>query len=165
MNNFEDWYEDYLPLIYGAMKYLKIQNQRDEFYQIELVALWEASVRYHEERGKFESYAYSYILNRMKTAMSRMNTYGERFTLTEDKYLNLYQASHEPSDMIADLVFETYLHYLTKNQQAVVVERYLYNHSVIETSNNLGISIDAVKNRTRDALKKLRKMIKRDEEN
>lgn len=99
----------------------------------------------------------------MKTVMSRMNTYQERFSLTEDKYLNLYQGSHETPEVIADLVFETYLSYLTKNQQEVVIQRYWYNHSVIETAQNLGISIDVVKNRTRDALKKIRQIIKRDE--
>ena len=29
---FDNWYEEKLYLIYGAMKQLKIQGQRDEFY-------------------------------------------------------------------------------------------------------------------------------------
>lgn len=160
MKSFDTEYEQYLPLVYGAMKYLKIYDQKDDFYQIGLVALWEAMVRYDEKKGKFESYAYSYILNRMKTMMSRMNYYRERHQITEDKYLNMYADKPYASCILNDLVFETYLKFLTDNQQEVVVERYLYNHSVLETSNRLGISVNAVKNRTRDALNKLRKMLK-----
>ncbi len=45
---FEHWYEEKLYLVYGAMKKLHLRGDLDEFYQIGLVALWEASLRYNE---------------------------------------------------------------------------------------------------------------------
>lgn len=59
---FEDWDEKKVHLVYGPIKQLNIQGQRDEFYPIGLVALWEASVRYEEGKDEFDSFAYSYIL-------------------------------------------------------------------------------------------------------
>lgn len=156
---FDDWYEEKLHLIYGAMKQLKIQGQRDEFYQVGLVALWEASVRYEEGKGTFDAFAYSYILNRMKTTLSRMTTYGSRYQVTEPEYMELNAEESFGTKLIGYLAFETYLSYLSKNQQDVLTERFLYDSSLEETAKHLNISIHAVKNRTRDAIAKLRKIL------
>ena len=49
---FEFLYQEKLHLVYGAMKQLHIQGNTEEFYQIGLVALWEASLRYEEGKGE-----------------------------------------------------------------------------------------------------------------
>lgn len=158
---FEHWYEEKLYLVYGAMKKLHLRGGLDEFYQIGLVALWEASLRYNEEKGEFDHFAYSYIINRMKTSLTRMTKYQERICLTEDHFLETYEEEFSKSEnIINDLIMENYLRYLTKNQQEVIRERYINDYSVEETAKQLGISVNAVKNRTRDALKKLRKILK-----
>ncbi len=157
---FENWYQEKLHLVYGAIRQLHIQGNIDEFYQIGLVALWEASIRYDEEKGEFDKYAYSYILNRMKTGLTRMTNYQQRVCVTEDKLLDTYGGGSYESEVMDNMMMEIYLGYLTKNQQAVIKERYINDCSLEETAKRLGISVGLVKNRTRDAINKLRKILK-----
>lgn len=157
---FESWYEEKLYLVYGAMKRLRIRGNVDEFYQIGLVALWEASLRYQEDKGEFDSFAFSYIINRMKTAMTRMTNYQQRICLTEDHLLDSHEGDCSDSEkVINELIVEHYLLGLTKNQQEVIRERYINDYSIEEVAKHLGISTGAVKNRTRDAINKLRKIL------
>ncbi|MDB8559594.1 sigma-70 family RNA polymerase sigma factor [Turicibacter sanguinis] len=160
--SFECWYEEKLYLVYGAMKRLHIQGNTDEFYQIGLVALWEASLRYEEEKGEFDSFAYSYIINRMKTMLTGMTRYQERHCVTEDQLLDTYEGSSFGDQVMEELMMESYLRGVTPNQQEVVRERYVLNYSVEDVAKHLGISVNAVKNRTRDAMNKLRKSLKGD---
>lgn len=160
--SFDQCYQEKLHLVFGAMKQLHIQGNTDEFYQIGLVALWEASLRFEEGKGEFDSYAYSYIINRMKTALTKMTNYQQRVCMTEDNILDTFDGGSFEDRVIDEIGFESYLITLTKNQQEIIRERYLYNQSQEEVSKKLGISVNAVKNRTRDALKKLRKIIKGD---
>lgn len=156
---FEFWYQEKLHLVYGAMKQLHIQGNTEEFYQIGLVALWEASLRYEEGKGEFDSYVYSYILSRMKTALTRMTNYQQRICVTEDQYLDIYESGSYETKVMDELIMEAYLKYLTKNQQDVIRERYVSDLSVEETATLFGISVSAIKNRTRDAIHKLGKVL------
>lgn len=156
MEPFEDWYESKLKLIYGAMKRLKIRGNRDEFYQVGLIALWEASKRYDDTVGTFDVYAYSYILNRMKSAMTRENSYQNRYCPVDHEMLEDSRQTVIQPEVMMSLMMPCYLKCLTAKQNEVIVERYVLNHDVKTTANRLGISVDAVKNRTRDALKKMR---------
>lgn len=64
---FENRYQEKLHLVYGAIRQLHIQGNIDEFYQIGLVALWEASIRY--DCGKLQS-----DMMRKKESLTNMPT-------------------------------------------------------------------------------------------
>ena len=154
--NFDKDYEQYLGLIYGAIKSLniRIKVDHDELIQVGLFALYEAMEKYDSKRlNQFEPYAYFIIKNRLKNELTKRNNYLDRFAVTEDELLNL----HESPDlrMTEGYFEENYLHVLTEKQKAVVIERYLNNRSVKETAKVLGITEDSVKNRARDARKAL----------
>ena len=96
----------------------------------------------------------------MKTALTRMTNYQQRIFVTEDQYLDIYESGSYETKVMDELIMEAYLKYLTKNQQDVIRERYVNDLSVEETTTQLGISVSAVKNRTREAIHKLRKVLK-----
>jgi len=75
---FEKLHQQFEPMIYHAMKELGISKNEQEFYQICCIALWEASLRFNEEKGKFKSYAYSYMIGRMKSALTEEKEAGKR---------------------------------------------------------------------------------------
>lgn len=149
--------EQYRYLITLGMKKLKIMGHYDDFYQIGLEAIWEATQKYDSLKGEFEPFAYFYIINRMKTAMTKMNQFQAWFVVTEDKLLE--RNSHVVYPMEDISIEDKYFNGLTAKQKVVMVERFLNNRSVEETANYLGITIDAVKNRTRDAKKSIIKML------
>jgi len=161
MKDFDSQYEQYLPLIYGAIKKLNIQNNKEEYFQVGLDALWEAASKFNPQTGKFEPFAYFYIINRMKSEMTITNKIHQRYILTEQKYLDQYEENASQYDENIALE-ERYFKDLTVNQRKVMVERFLNNRSIEETAAYLGISIDAVKNRTRDSKKKILEMLQKE---
>ncbi len=160
MESFETLYDTKQHLIYGALRYLKIYRNKDDYYQIGVLALWEASLHFDETKGTFDTYAYSMILGRLKTALTKANRYESRARSFEPA--DLSQMSYEnTTDLdLQQLLFESYTMYLTPKQANVILERFLYNHDVKTVAKKLGISENAVKNRTRDAMITLRKIYK-----
>lgn len=96
----------------------------------------------------------------MKTGLTRTTNYQQRVCVTEDKLLDTYGGGSYESEVMDNMMMEIYLGYLTKNQQAVIKERYINDCSLEETAKRLGISVGLVNNRTRDAINKLRKILK-----
>ncbi|MDB8559592.1 hypothetical protein [Turicibacter sanguinis] len=78
---FEEWQEEKRYLIEGAMKQLQIEEmEANEFYEIGLVALWEASIRYEKDSTDFDMIAYICIVNRMKDVRAdRLGNVAEKF--------------------------------------------------------------------------------------
>lgn len=152
--------EHYSYLIYRSMKKLNIMGHYDEFLQIGREAVWEASKKFDPHKGEFEPFAYLYIINRMKTAMTKMNRIQARYIVMSDTFLELNGSAINPMKEVS--IEEKYFHGLTVKQREVMVERFLNNRSVEETANYLGITVDAVKNRTRDAKKTIIKTLDKD---
>ncbi|MEQ6376320.1 sigma-70 family RNA polymerase sigma factor [Bacillaceae bacterium S4-13-56] len=65
MEEFQDVVIQYEPMVYHIMNRLGIRDYEQEFYQEGLLALWEAYRTYEESKGKFNTYAYSLIRNRL----------------------------------------------------------------------------------------------------
>ncbi|MDP4171531.1 MAG: sigma factor, partial [Bacillota bacterium] len=61
MESFEELSEQYTPMIHKIMNTLHIFKNKEEFYQLGLIALWEANERFDPQKGSFTTFAYSYI--------------------------------------------------------------------------------------------------------
>jgi len=155
--NFSILCKRYTPLIYGAMKKLNIQGAKEEYIQIGVTALFEATENFDSQKGSFEGYAYFLMLNRMKTAMTKINKEQERFVLVEDEFLNQYESRE--NELTKEQLLTKYGAILTERQKEVFIARYIEERSVIETAALLGITEDAVKNRAREIRKRILKML------
>ena len=56
MMEFEQLATNYSKMIYSMIHSLGIYKNQDEFYQIGLISLWEASQHYDEQKGAFPAY-------------------------------------------------------------------------------------------------------------
>src|SRR3954465_2787225 len=65
MSDFEQLATQYSKMIHSIIHTLHIYKNQDEFYQIGLLALWDASKNFNEQKASFSTYAYSYIKGRM----------------------------------------------------------------------------------------------------
>lgn len=156
---FEELHEQFEPMIYHAMKRLAIYKNKPEFYQIGCVALWEASQRFNEEKGEFKSYAYSYIIGRMKSALSEERLKEERESQSEDIWVEDEATLHDFSTVLWEGFVEKMSCLLTKNQLKWVKAYCLYGSTPSEIAEDEGVSVAAVKGWRRDAIGKLRKYL------
>lgn len=158
MESFEQLTTQYTPMIYKIISSLNIYMNKDEFFQIGLIALWEAYERFDPEKGNFTNYAYTFIKGRLLTEMSQSNRYTE----------NTYTVNEEFLDFIADefsscpLEEDILLSYcqaaaLTENQTKWVLYTCLKDCSVKEIAEIEQVSLSAVKSWRAGARKKLKK--------
>ena len=86
-------------MIYQIIHSLHIYKNHDEFYQIGLIALWEASNQFDETKGAFLSYAYATVKGRILTEIAKQKQDKRREIYIPRKNsgkfkLHHYQGSH-----------------------------------------------------------------------
>ncbi|WP_067843195.1 sigma-70 family RNA polymerase sigma factor [Amphibacillus sediminis] len=55
---FQKMVQQYEPMIFHLLKKFQVRDQDQEFYQELLITLWQASVDYQPEKGKFSTFVY-----------------------------------------------------------------------------------------------------------
>lgn len=154
--NFELLHKQYEPMIYHIINKLTIYRNKQEFYQIGCIALWEASIRFDKDKGEFKSYAYSYIIGRMKSELTsdrkhQLNTYhldlANLEKMTEDDFTFLLTSS----------IIDQLSIILTKNQRKWLKGYCLFGKTPTDLAKDEGVSISAVKAWRRDTISKLQR--------
>lgn len=154
---FEKLHQQFEPMIYHAMKRLSIYKNEHEFYQIGCIALWEASLRFNEEKGEFKAYAYSYIIGRMKSALREETMKEERENPKEDIWIQDETTHDDFTAILWESLFEKISSILSENQRKWVKAYCLYGSTPSEIAEDEGVTVAAVKGWRRDAIAKLRK--------
>ncbi|TYS17770.1 sigma-70 family RNA polymerase sigma factor [Rossellomorea vietnamensis] len=154
--NFEEIAVQYEPMIYKVMNTLHVYKNEDEFYQIGLIALWEAATRFNEEKGHFSSYAYSYIRGRFLDEMKRSILNEERHSSPKEVYWEYIEDPNEDVPLEAELLL-SYCHELNDNQTKWVVYTCLDGLSIKEIAQVENVSPSAVKKWRSGAKEKIRK--------
>ncbi|NMD72713.1 sigma-70 family RNA polymerase sigma factor [Bacillus sp. DNRA2] len=86
MESFEELAETYKPMINKIMSSLHIYKNQEEYFQLGLIGLWEASKHFNEEKGSFLNYAYTHIKGRFLSEMTNQNKREERFYFPTDLF-------------------------------------------------------------------------------
>ncbi|WP_277680159.1 sigma-70 family RNA polymerase sigma factor [Gracilibacillus dipsosauri] len=146
-------------MIYHHIHRLGIRDPEGEFYQEGLIALWDAYRSYDYTRGKFTTYAYFIIQNRLKDLIRKKNREKE----LKEKYEQFVQ--QDPSqhtyymeELDDDHLFQQIEKILTPNQLKWLTLHRLAGYSYKEISEMERVSVDAVKNWGRLAKAKLRRI-------
>ncbi|MGM0843636.1 MAG: sigma-70 family RNA polymerase sigma factor [Bacillota bacterium] len=155
MMNFEEIAVQYEPMIYKVIKTLHIYRNEDEFYQLGLIALWEAASRFDHDKGSFSSYAYSYIKGRCLDEMKRRILHEERNSTPQEGYWELVQDPNEAKPLETELLL-SYCTKLNENQTKWVIYTCLDGLTIKEIAEVENVSPSAVKKWRAGAKEKLR---------
>lgn len=157
-DSFEKVVTEYKHLILSIMKSLHIYRDHESFYQVGLIALWEAHSRFDQSKAKFSTFAYVTIRGRLLEHLSRENRYYDNHQrLQPDDSLNL-------ADPNVSLPFEKerlnlFCEGLTANQRLWVQKRIIEDKRVIDIAKEQKVSTDAVKSWGYAAVKKMKRNI------
>lgn len=84
--NFETLAAEYGNMIRVIINRMHIYKNQDEFYQIGLVALWEASRKFDAEKGNFTNYAYTTIKGRLLQHLRKECKWEEACVVPDELY-------------------------------------------------------------------------------
>jgi len=160
---FEELHQQFEPMIYHAMRKLGIYKNKHEFYQVGCIALWEASLRFNKEKGEFKSYAYSYMIGRMKSALTEDKKMEERESQSEDIWVEDETTFSDFSAIQWESLFENVSSILSENQCKWVKAYCLYGSTPSEIAEDEGVSVAAVKGWRREAIAKMRMYFSEDD--
>ncbi len=156
MESFEHVSSQYTPMIYKIISSLNIFTNKDEFFQVGLIGLWEAYERFDSEKGSFTNYAYTYIKGKMMTEMSRTNRHAEREMPAQDQ-LEYLEAGYAPFFMEEDILLSyCQAANLTDGQTKWVLYTFLKGLTVKEIASIEQVSESTVKKWRAEAKKKLK---------
>lgn len=148
--------EEFTPMIHHIIKSLHIYKDVDEYFQLGLIALWEATKKYEPQLGSFSGLAYSMIRFKMIGKLKIENR--NRNQLTCLTSMDIIDEHAETPLELESLL--SYCDGLTVNQLNLIKASFLECKKLREIAEDEEISIAAVKSRKKTALQKIRANIK-----
>ena len=122
-------------MIHVIMNKMHIYKNKDEFYQIGFIALWEASQKFDPAKGKFTNYAYTTIKGRLLQHLQKENKWEDAAIHPDETYWE-YLESESRLLEIEDLL--SHFHHLTDLQKKWVILYFyhgLSNRDIAEMEN------------------------------
>ncbi|WP_404330250.1 sigma-70 family RNA polymerase sigma factor [Mesobacillus maritimus] len=157
MESFEQVQEQYTPMIHCIIRKLSIYTNKDEFFQIGLIALWEAHRRFNPEKGLFSNYAYTYIKGSMMQELTKRKKDEEHTFYADGEFFEVFEDSNEKLPDEESILLNICRQYqLTENQTKWVlynVYKGLKNTKIASIEN---VSVSAVKAWRAGAIRKLK---------
>ncbi|WP_442598754.1 sigma-70 family RNA polymerase sigma factor [Neobacillus sp. D3-1R] len=154
MESFEELAVQYQPMIYKIIRSLSLYKNKDEFYQIGLIALWDASKAFDANKGNFTNYAYTFIKGRILTDLNKTKKLEERNIYPEEEFWEMIPNSEQENPM-EELLLESHCHTLTPHQRKWLYYTCVDQLTVKEIAEKERVSISAVKNWRAGARKRL----------
>lgn len=158
MESFEDLAKQYEPMIHKIIRSLSIYRNKEEYYQLGLIGLWEAKKRFDASKGNFTNYAYTYIKGLLLMEISKSKKRDEKNVYAEDEFWDMVEDTHHVDPDAQDLI-RSYCIHLTENQAKWLTYTCLFDLSVTEIAQKENVSNSAVKNWRAGARAKLKHLI------
>ncbi|MGE7903892.1 sigma-70 family RNA polymerase sigma factor [Peribacillus sp. NPDC094092] len=159
MEDFSALTSEFTPMIHHIIRSLSIYKNKEEYFQIGLIALWESYGKFNEECGQFSNYAFTVIKGKILNELKHHHKY-EAHTEPFDSFILEIKdpfSIHDEAFAIDNIL--TYTDGLTLNQQRWLLQTYLGNKTVTEIAEVYQVTAAAVKSWRRSALNKLRKQL------
>ncbi|WP_174734462.1 sigma-70 family RNA polymerase sigma factor [Mesobacillus harenae] len=157
MESFEQVTTQYTPMIHKIMNSLNIYTNKDEFFQLGLISLWEAYNRFDPEKGGFTNYAYTYIKGKFLTEMTQTNKRNEYQVSAAEEFWD-YVVDELTTCPLEEEILLSYCKssQLTENQTKWVIYYCLKGFDTKEIAEIEQVSLSAVKNWKAGAKEKLK---------
>jgi RNA polymerase sigma factor (sigma-70 family) len=146
--DFEQLSTQYSNMIHSIIHSLHIYKDHDDFYQIGLIALWNASENFDVEKGKFSTYAYSFIKGRILTHLRKEKCQEERYFPAPEE--NCKQLGYDVHFLEKENLL-SYFYLLTDKEKQWVILRFfdgLSNRAIAEIWNVKVSTVRACERRT-----------------
>lgn len=158
MEDFQTVFKKYEAMIHHILRSLRIYKNYDEFFQIGLIALWEANGKFDPSKGAFTSYAYMTMKGRLLSELNKSTKLNERQLYPKEDFWD-YQLDESAA---VPLEMETLLAYcegLTDNQKKWVVATFYLGMSSAEIAAYEKVTPSAVKKWKRGAMEKIKQKV------
>ncbi|MBB2483275.1 sigma-70 family RNA polymerase sigma factor [Bacillus sp. APMAM] len=155
MEDFQMIMKEYEAMIHHILHSLRIYKNYDEFFQIGLIALWEAKEKFDPSKGSFTSYAYMTMKGRLLSEIKRRSKEAERQFYPKEEFWDFQfdEGAVEPLEMDTLLA---YCEGLTNNQKKWVVATFYFGMNSAELAAYEKVSPSAVKKWKKGAMEKIR---------
>lgn len=158
MEGFEQMAKQYEPMIHKIIRSLNIYKNKEDYFHIGLVALWEAAEAFDSEKGKFTNYAYSYVKGQILNEMNRINRFEERSIHPKEEYWDSVEETNEVHPLELDFLL-SYCEELTEKETKWVIYTCIDFLSIREIAEKENVSLSAVKQWRSGAKKKLKEQL------
>ena len=152
MSDFEQLATHYSKMIHSIIHTLHIYKNQDEYYQIGLLALWDASKNFDDQKGTFSTYAYSYIKGRMLSLLRSEKKREDHTLYPSEDYWNQLECE---SSMLEKENILSYFRHLTDKQEKWVLSYFYLGLSNKEIALRENVSLSAVKSWKQTAMEKV----------
>ncbi|WP_048601835.1 sigma-70 family RNA polymerase sigma factor [Rubeoparvulum massiliense] len=159
----EEVWRKYQPLIYASIKRLHIRREREDAYQVAVLALVEAWRRFNPEKGHFGAYAkryiYGYLLKWIKGEepwSGYLSIYLQDDQDGEERHTRDRQLAcvdEQPSEL------EAYFEGLSPNERLFVQKIWIEGLKLVELAALKGVSPQTVQTWGKRAKKKIQKQM------
>jgi DNA-directed RNA polymerase len=152
---FEELVKQYQKMIYYHIKHLNITKNQEEYHQIGLIALWNASKTYDNSKGTFSTYLYKCIRGQLLNEMNKQIRRQDHEQLRE--HHNDVMMDNDPiKEMLNEQIVRSYSHILSPMQQKWLIGYCIERKTPSEIAESEKVSAASVKSWRREALKKIK---------
>jgi len=149
--DFEQLSAQHSNMIHSIINSLHIYKDRDEFYQVGLIGLWDASKNFDEKKGSFFTYAYGFIRGRMLIHLNREKKLEDRYVpVLEEDWLQVGYEEHflEKENLLS------HFYNLTDKEKQWVILRFYEGCSNKEIAEKGNLKLTSVRSCERRAMGK-----------
>lgn len=157
MDGFSNLSQQFTPMIHHVIKSLSIYKNKEDFFQIGLIALWESQDKYDEANGKFSNFAYTVIKGRIINELKRQHKYDTHSQPVDRAFLDVIDPFSLDKEAFMMENFMAYTENLTLNQKRWLILTFIEDKNQNEIANMFNVSTAAVKSWRKTTLHKLRK--------
>ncbi|WP_163103343.1 sigma-70 family RNA polymerase sigma factor [Peribacillus alkalitolerans] len=159
MDTFETLVESCSPLINSIIHSIGIYKNKEEYFQIGLIALWEAYEKYDSRKGSFTTFAYSVIHGRILNHLRKEYRYDSCNISADPQVQDYYtQLSYFPEYLQEEIIWQ-YCAGLTDKQKQWIKGSILEGKGIKEIALEHNVSIETVKSWRKLALTNLRLVV------
>lgn len=155
MESFDELVRQYQPMIQKIIRTLHIYKNKEEYFHIGLVGLWEASESFDAEKGSFTNYAYTYIRGLMLKELNRNIKQEERSLHPKEEYWETIEDLNSGTPLEIEFLL-SYCEGLTEKETKWVTYTCMEFLSVTEIAERENVSPSAVKQWRSGAKRKLK---------
>ncbi|MFC4802009.1 sigma-70 family RNA polymerase sigma factor [Neobacillus sp. GCM10023253] len=158
MESFDQIAEQYKPMIHKIISSLHLYEDKGEFYQHALIALWEVSQRFNPEKGDITNYAYTFIRGRLLVELKKIALAKERCVCTEEEFRRI-AGDFQTDRTLEREILLSYCEMLTPNQQKWLLYTFWDVLSIKEIAELEKVTVSAVKQWRKGAREKIKVVI------
>jgi RNA polymerase sigma factor (sigma-70 family) len=159
MDGFQSTLKEFTPMIHHIIRSLKIYKNYDEFYQIGLIALWEAKEKFDPKKGSLTSYAYMTIKGRLLSELKRAARVDEQQLYPKEEFWE-YRMDEQSAEPLEIEILLSYCEGLTNKQKKWVVATFYLGMSSNEIAAYENVSLSAVKKWKRGAMERMKEKVR-----